>query len=617
MDTEEFSSNRSLTSLASRSSPADKILSRHPDLCFNDGNIAILAGDVYFIVHRGPLGRHSPVLKSHIEALSATNPRCIEGLPTLVVPYGHEDMSYFLRTLYGFPTPHVGQEFRATSAILRLATAYEVNNLRSEIIRRLSQGWPATLAQWEVREKSVVNKDGVYAPRPKLPHPIVVIAIAREMNAPHLLPSAFYDLSRYLPSQVANGYNDPTTLTIHRLPDDDLFRVFRGKEQTARFFSTFIVNELEGRMPSQFCTNRKDIIPSRKRSCQVAFETITLSILRDANGMILNHNSDPLFAIADSLAMQTKEDAPGMENVATYRACEACRLEFSAVVQDVREEFWRRLPEWFDLPNYTMVTDFDDIFLDDLNGDVSPECLGIAKTKTDVESLYLDVPLDSPSLVYETSDDMSIDTAIKMNIDAFGLGDDADLSAEEEEEEESEDDDPKSLALGFLEDLTLDFLTQLCEALERDDSDRIGKDSKHISLQLANRNKQTMEDGSFATKLLTFPRKAQNISSSKPLAQLFKVVDLMHESLTDNLPSTKRDMFYKDVQLFKRQSVLVDDLAATAGLGRADLNVRASAKGLFCGASLTIHLRSGETLYGNDSEVCLWCRSREIHQCPP
>lgn len=102
-------------------------------------------------------------------------------------------------------------------------------------------------------------------------------------------------------------------------------------------------------MPSKYCLNRNEIVPSRKRSCQVAFETITLAILRDSNGMVLNHNSDPLFAIADSLAMQTKEDAPGAENSATYRACEACRLEYSAVVKDVWEEFWRRLPEWFEL----------------------------------------------------------------------------------------------------------------------------------------------------------------------------------------------------------------------------------------------------------------------------
>lgn len=176
-----------------------------------------------------------------------------------------------------------------------------------------------------------------------------MISIAREVDAPELLPSAFYDLSRYLPSQISNGYKDPVASAVHRLSQDDIFRVFRGKEQTARYFSTFIANDLEARVPSKYCLHRNDVIPSRKRTCQTAFETITVSILRDTNGMLLNHNTDPLFAIADSLAMQTKEDAPGLENNSAYRACEACRLEYGAVIQAVREEFWRRLPDWFDL----------------------------------------------------------------------------------------------------------------------------------------------------------------------------------------------------------------------------------------------------------------------------
>ena len=386
VDVADLSSNRScgpLVSLTDCSAPL-----RHPELCFDDGNIAILAENTYFLVHRDPLGRHSPVLKKLINDLPTNSACFIEGVPVITVPYTCEAMSHLIRTLYGyvlrlrlvsfsdrrisFPVAMVGEDFAVTSALLKLATAYEIESLRTEIIRRLSQSWPAKLDQWEIREKSAVNEEGVYAPCPKLPHPMyvclpqsrnffgplsfmspflssLVISVAREVDAPELLPSAFYDLSRYLPSQVCSGYKDPLTLVPHRLSSDDLFRVFRGKEQTARYFSTFIVNELEGRMPCKFCLNRNELVPFRKRSCQVAFETITVSILRDSNGMLLNHNTDPLFAIADSLAMQTKEDAPGSENTATYRACEACRLEYMAVVKAVREEFWRRLPEWFDL----------------------------------------------------------------------------------------------------------------------------------------------------------------------------------------------------------------------------------------------------------------------------
>lgn len=182
----------------------------------------------------------------------------------------------------------------------------------------------------------------------------MIIDLAREAGAPELLPSAFYDLSRSLPSQLAAEHIDPSTGRAYSLSNHDLFRIFRGKEQAARYFSTFIVKELEGRVPAEFCHNRNEVQPSRKRRCQMAFEAVTYSLIRDVNGLVLNRNSDPLFAINDSLLMQTREDAPGTENKAAIRACEACRMDFGAIVEAVREDFWHKLPEWFDLevPNW-------------------------------------------------------------------------------------------------------------------------------------------------------------------------------------------------------------------------------------------------------------------------
>ncbi|KAI0256197.1 Spo11/DNA topoisomerase VI subunit A [Lactifluus subvellereus] len=78
--------------------------------------------------------------------------------------------------------------------------------------------------------------------------------------------------------------------------------------------------------------------------------------------------------------------------------------------------------------------------------------------------------------------------------------------------------------------------------------------------------------------------------------------------MMDGLPTTKRDLFYKDVPLFKRQSVvdkLVDDLAATIDTRRAHLNVRASPKGLICGAGLSIHTVRGEVIQIAETEGTL------------
>lgn len=176
----------------------------------------------------------------------------------------------------------------------------------------------------------------------------MAIKLAREVDAPQLLPSAFYDLSRYLPSQLTEGYITSDG-AHHELDIEDLCRVLRGKEQAARFFSTFIVTELEGRPPSQLCTHRAEVQPSLKRACQMAFEAVTFELIRDVNGMVCNRNCDPLFSIAESVMMQTRDDHPGIENKAAYRACEACRLEYGLIVEVAREEFWRQLPSWFEL----------------------------------------------------------------------------------------------------------------------------------------------------------------------------------------------------------------------------------------------------------------------------
>ncbi|PVG00950.1 DNA topoisomerase IV, alpha subunit [Serendipita vermifera] len=90
------------------------------------------------------------------------------------------------------------------------------------------------------------------------------------------------------------------------------------------------------------------------------------------------------------------------------------------------------------------------------------------------------------------------------------------------------------------------------------------------------------------------------------IAQLLGVVRFILEALQTNVPVTKRDIYYRDVALFQKQAnvdTLVDDLAATLGVTRHDLNVRASSKGLFCGSALSIRLRDNTMIAGHDNQA--------------
>ena len=162
-----------------------------------------------------------------------------------------------------------------------------------------------------------------------------------------------YDLSRSPPSEAAAGVFNAQLGDYIRLDESDLLCVLRGREHAARSFSTFIVNELEGRSPSAWCLRRNDPDPSTNRACQMAFEAITFELLRDINGIISRRTSDPLYAMSDAEAMQTRETVPE-DSPSTMRTCEICRGEFSSAVLVAKEDFWRKLPDWFgiDVPKW-------------------------------------------------------------------------------------------------------------------------------------------------------------------------------------------------------------------------------------------------------------------------
>lgn len=124
--------------------------------------------------------------------------------------------------------------------------------------------------------------------------------------------------------------------------------LLKGREHASRFLSTFIVNELESRVPATDCIYLKDEEPSRRRTCRAAFEAITFEVLRDVNG-VTSRSYDPLFTIVESEMMQARDGLPDGQQSSAFRTCESCRIDYATSVDVARDEFWRRLPKWFDL----------------------------------------------------------------------------------------------------------------------------------------------------------------------------------------------------------------------------------------------------------------------------
>ncbi|KAI0066237.1 hypothetical protein BV25DRAFT_1905815 [Artomyces pyxidatus] len=317
---------------------------RRSSVSFDDGNIAVLAGDYYFIVHRGLLCRHSEYFSGLIDKLDASNAETctnLDGRPVLRLADSAEDLSLLFHALYDGLNSLLQRQtnLRIAFVLLRLSAVYQFENLHHEALEIMLKAWPSTLAHWNRRERHIPHWDSPLARDILLPHPIAVINLARQVGATELLPAAFYDLSRHLPSSATAGFVDPHDSFHHSLPQDDLVRLLRGREASSRFFSTFIVNELEGRKPSELCLNRAHEDPDRRLDCQGAFEYVTFELLRDVNGVVIGRTSDPLFAMLYAYDMQGK--------LADARTCDICRGEFGTVVTFARDRFWRQLPDWF------------------------------------------------------------------------------------------------------------------------------------------------------------------------------------------------------------------------------------------------------------------------------
>ncbi len=136
----------------------------------------------------------------------------------------------------------------------------------------------------------------------------------------------------------------------YTLSNDDMLQTLKGKESAARFLSSFIVTELEGREPSDHCFYRQTGVSFEKsKTCRIAFEAVTFEILRDVNGLVCNRNSDPLYAISETIGIQNRSEFPDDNRIGGHRACEACRLVLAAVVDAAREAFWMNLPAWFQI----------------------------------------------------------------------------------------------------------------------------------------------------------------------------------------------------------------------------------------------------------------------------
>ncbi|KAF2230216.1 DNA topoisomerase IV, alpha subunit [Viridothelium virens] len=100
---------------------------------------------------------------------------------------------------------------------------------------------------------------------------------------------------------------------------------------------------------------------------------------------------------------------------------------------------------------------------------------------------------------------------------------------------------------------------------------------------------------------------------------VFRILEMVHDALVNNILITKRDIYYHDPNLFTKQEIVdryVDDIAYTFEVPRSLLNVRATAKGLVAGR-FELHKRDGSIIAGStEKEGYLVPHPKDIsHAC--
>ncbi|KIY53019.1 hypothetical protein FISHEDRAFT_34132 [Fistulina hepatica ATCC 64428] len=332
-------------------------LQKHADLWFLDGSVVIRAENTLFRIHLSQLARHSICFKDMlcISHSSGSSGDKLSNCPLLNLQDTAEDMCNFLTAMYDGPNFGNSEQddFRVVSGILRLSTKYIVDSLRAKALQHLAKAWPTTLREWDAREDLARAYECETAFNPSearahlYPSPIDVIKLAREVDAPALLPSAFYDLSRYPSNQIFDPTEEESGNRIsNQLSVYDMERLCIGKE-AAQHTITSLINGLghiqHVRQSQHLITHGRKtsgaVVCVSPANCRKDF--LELVDLATQHYLFDRERGccDPLY-VAEELGQLKSPD---------LSECKACAILLECWAAREREKTWKMIPLWFKL----------------------------------------------------------------------------------------------------------------------------------------------------------------------------------------------------------------------------------------------------------------------------
>ncbi|KAJ7720587.1 hypothetical protein DFH07DRAFT_858493 [Mycena maculata] len=343
-------------------------LERHADLWFKDGSVICQAERTLFRVHISQLSRHSALFRTIFTLPQPSRPRSLssfdsledtqvildecENCPVVFLHDTAEDVANFLAALYDGPNfgDNGRADFGVVSGVLRLSTKYIVDALAQKALAHLSIAWPSTLKGWDAREDLArsfeleTSTSGGHF----YPSPIAVINLAREVNAPSLLPAAFYDLCRYSYAQIYEPAEDEPLYQPTPAPSLstlDMQRLALGKEAAQHNITSLIQTmghaqtHIRAQTHAHIRKNSSGGICVSAAACRKDFsELVDLATQHYLFDRERGH-CDPLY-VSEEL---------GQLKSAEFSECKACARSLELWAARERERMFKMIPIWFRL----------------------------------------------------------------------------------------------------------------------------------------------------------------------------------------------------------------------------------------------------------------------------
>ncbi|KAJ7106402.1 hypothetical protein C8R43DRAFT_1045799 [Mycena crocata] len=178
---------------------------RVPDLWFEDGNLVIQAGDTQFRVYRGILAKRSPIFQDMLSLPQPADSELVAGCPMVRISDSALEATAFLKAIFlpeSFKPYPAETTYDTLVGCLRLGHKYGVDSLRRQALIHLSSYHPTSLSTWDhtdwVDDGHLSFAPISWAFPRDLKYNLSVVQVAREVDAPWVLPITFYRLSNAL-----------------------------------------------------------------------------------------------------------------------------------------------------------------------------------------------------------------------------------------------------------------------------------------------------------------------------------------------------------------------------------------------------------------------------------